>query len=91
MAMTMDSNRILRWITAGPIAVLGAVTTMAAAPSWMPAGAAGIDNLVFPIILFPAFWAVLTLYSLLEAKPMRALAVLACVVAVNAIVIYRQF
>jgi hypothetical protein len=82
---------VLRWVTAGPLTLIAAVVTMAAAPLWFPKGAAGIDNLVFPLLLFPLFWAVYVFYSLIEPKPLRGLAVVVAVVFANALLIWRQF
>jgi hypothetical protein len=85
------TSLILRWITAGPLAIIAAVLTMASTPLWLPKGAAGVDHMILPIILFPAFWAVYFFYALIESRPMRALVVFAVVLAANAAVIYLQF
>lgn len=82
---------ILRWIMAGPLTLVAAVASMASTPLWWPPGIAGIDNLVFPILLFPAFWAVFFFYALMEPKPWRGVLVLVAVAALNALVIWQQF
>ncbi|WP_373476541.1 hypothetical protein [Sphingorhabdus sp.] len=82
---------ILRWITAGPLAIIAAVLTMASTPLWLPKGAAGVDHMILPIILFPAFWAIFFFYALIEARPIRALVIFAVVMLANAVVIYLQF
>lgn len=84
-------DTVLRWITAGPLAIIAAVQTMASTPLWLPKGAAGVDHMILPIILFPAFWAVYFFYALIEARPLRALIVFAAVLLANAVVIYSQF
>ncbi|TQV81385.1 hypothetical protein FKG94_08930 [Exilibacterium tricleocarpae] len=35
---------------------------------WFPAGVAGIDNLVFPLLSFPLIWAILLFYAYLERR-----------------------
>lgn len=90
----MTSSRtelILRWIMAGPLTLIASVVTMASMPLWLPGGAAGIDNLIIPLLLFPALWAGYFLYSLMEARPLRGLVVIAALIAVNAAVIYNRF
>lgn len=82
---------VLRWIMAGPLTLVAAAVTMASMPLWLPAGAAGIDNLIIPLLLFPALWAGYFLYSLMEAKPVRGIIVIAALIAVNAAVIYSRF
>lgn len=68
---------LMRWILAGPGALIAAILTMAAMPVCLPAGAAGVDNLVYPIILAPLIWAVAFMYAVLEENLPRGLAVAA--------------
>ena len=82
---------ILRCIAAGPLTLLAALATMAAAPVVMPSGAAGIDHLILPILLFPAFWAAYFFYALLERNPVRGFAIITMMILANVLVIYRQF
>lgn len=82
---------VLRWIMAGPLTLVAAVLTMASTPLWWPKGVAGIDNLIFAILLFPAFWAIYVFYALMDSKPWRALFVMMTVIIANAIIIYLQF
>jgi hypothetical protein len=35
---------------------------------WLPAGAAGIDNLVLPLVLLPLIWAGLFFHACLDGK-----------------------
>src|SRR3546814_21186689 len=46
---------------------------------WLPKGAAQIDNLLLPILLFPAIWASLFFYACLAPKLGRAYGVTAIV------------
>ncbi|WP_033921882.1 hypothetical protein [Sphingomonas sp. 37zxx] len=81
----------MRWIMAGPLTLIAATVTMAATPLWWPKGAAGIDNLVFAILLFPAFWGLYVFYSLIDAKVVRALIVIMAAIAINISLIYLNF
>jgi hypothetical protein len=85
------TDLVLRWIAALPLTFVAAILTMASTPLWWPKGTAGIDNLVFSILLFPAFWAIYVFYSLLDSKPVRVLVVLFTIILANALIIYRQF
>ena len=75
---------VLRWLLAGPVAIAVAVAVMAAMPLWFPEGAAGIDHLILPLILFPAIWAVAFFYACLAENLSRAGGVLIGVMLVNA-------
>lgn len=55
-----------RWILAGPGALIVATLFLAAMPVWLPAGASGVNNIVYPMILAPLFWAAVFLYACLE-------------------------
>ena len=79
---TGGPRRLRAWargLLAGPVAFLASWVLMAGAALYLPRGAAGIDNLVFPIILFPLIWALLFLYTLTDPRLLRASAVLALV------------
>jgi hypothetical protein len=75
---------------AGPLAFIVAGMTMAAGAAWLPKGAAGIDHLVLPIVLFPAIWAALFFYTSLDRRLGRAYALLLALSAVNAALIAWQ-
>jgi hypothetical protein len=76
----------VRWLLAGPGALAAAVATMMAMPVWLPAGAAGVDHLAFPIVLAPLIWSVPFFYAVLEERLPRAVAVLAAVTFLQAAV-----
>lgn len=69
----------IRGLLAGPIAFIASWVLMAGAALYLPKGAAGIDNLVFPVVLFPLIWALLFLYSLTDPRLLRAGAVMAAI------------
>lgn len=91
LGLTPNWPLILRCIAAGPLTLFAALATMAAAPVILPSGAAGIDHLILPILLFPAFWAAYFFYALLERNPVRGFAVITVMILANVLVIYRQF
>jgi hypothetical protein len=55
-----------RWVLAGPTALLASLATMMAMPLWLPAGAAGVSDIVLPIVLTPLLWAAPFFYACLE-------------------------
>ena len=73
-----------RWLLGGPMAVLIAILAMGAMPLWFPAGAAGVDHLIFPLILFPALWAAIFFYAILAENLRRAALVMTALVIANA-------
>lgn len=78
---------LARWLLAGPGALLAAILGMAAMPVWLPAGAAGIDNIVYPIVLAPLIWTVVFLYALLDASLPRATAVVLGLILADGILV----
>ena len=66
---------LTRWFLAGPGALLAALATLMAMPLWVPPGAAGVNDIAFPIILTPLLWAVPFFYATLEPNLERATAV----------------
>jgi hypothetical protein len=66
----------LRVLVAGPLVFVCAALVMAGGSLWLPEGRAKIDNLVLPIVLFPAIWAVLFFYACLDRRLARAASVL---------------
>ena len=80
----MTSTKTLaRLLLAGPVALTAALVAMAAMPLWLPSGAAGIDNLVLPILLFPVIWAFTFFYAVLEESLIRAGVAFTLVIAAN--------
>lgn len=65
-----------RFALAGPVVFLCAALVMCGGALWLPKGAAQIDNLVMPIVLFPAIWAGLFFYAYLDRRLARAWAVI---------------
>lgn len=61
----------LRFVLAGPVAILVALTLLAGMPLWLPGGAAGIDNLAVPLVLAPLIWAGLFFHACLDRSLAR--------------------
>jgi hypothetical protein len=49
---------------------------MAGMTAWLPAGAAGIDNLVLPLLMLPLTWAALFFHACLD-RNLRRVAIVA--------------
>lgn len=80
-----------RVLLAGPGAAVAALVAFAAAPTWLPKGAAAIDYLVIPLIALPGIWAAAFFYALLERRLLRASSVLFAITVVNALLLIRHF
>jgi len=66
--------RTRKWIRigfAGPGALIVAPVIMAGMALWLPRGAAGIDNLVIPLVLVPLIWAALFFHACLDSRLSR--------------------
>lgn len=61
-----------RGVLAGPVCFITAFAVMAGASLWVPQGAAQINNIAVPIIVFPAIWAALFFYLMLDRRLGRA-------------------
>jgi hypothetical protein len=69
--MSSTISRWLRIALAGPGAIITAVVVMAGMTQWLPAGAAGIDNLILPLVLLPIIWAALFFHACLDRRLAR--------------------
>lgn len=76
---------------AGPGAVIVALVIMAGMSLWLPGGAAGIDNLVWPLILFPLIWAALFFHACLDARLGRVALVAIGLLAFHAAIVTHKF
>jgi hypothetical protein len=80
-----------RGVLAGPVVFLTAAAVMAGSAVWIPKGAARIDNIVLPIVLFPAIWAALFFYACLDRHLPRAWLVTLALLAINTALIASGF
>ncbi len=76
---------------AGPGAVIVALVVMAGMALWLPGGAAGIDNLVLPLVLIPLIWAALFFHACLDPRLGRVALVALGLVAVHGALIAQRF
>lgn len=83
-------NVFLRWMLAGPAALLLSVAVTAAMPIWFPKGAANIGHFIFPVVLFPAVWAAAFTYTVLERNLVRATLIVIGATALNAVVAWSS-
>lgn len=58
------------------MALLLSIVFMASMSLWLPEGAAQINHLVVPVVLFPLLWAVAFFYALLGVNKKRAAVVM---------------
>jgi len=79
--------RLARWLLAGPVAIVAGLLFTAAMPVWLPAGSAGVDGLVWSLVLGPLVWALALLYGVLEANLMRGFALFGAVAVLSALLI----
>lgn len=76
---------------AGPGAILVTLAVTGGMTRWLPAGAAGIDNLVLPIVLLPLIWSALFFYACLDRRVSRVALVFAGLAAAHvALVAYGR-
>jgi hypothetical protein len=77
----------MRGLLAGPIALAASCLIMAGGALWIPAGAAQVNNLVLPIVLFPLLWTALFLYACLDKKLARAYTIIGALTVANAVLL----
>ncbi|MEM9011159.1 MAG: hypothetical protein AAGE18_08035 [Pseudomonadota bacterium] len=82
---------LMRWILGGPGALILAVMVTSAMPVWFPAGAAQLNHIAFPILLFPAIWAVPFFYVALEGNMVRCTLVMGAAILAHGLLIASAF
>jgi hypothetical protein len=87
----MRARRLIRTGFAGPGAIVTSMATMAGMALWLPGGAAGIDNLVLPLILFPLIWAGLFFHACLDSRLTRVAIVALTLFALHAGLVAHRF
>lgn len=85
------SRQFARIFLAGPGAIIVALTLLAGTPLWLPGGAAGIDNLAFPLVFAPLIWAALFFHACLDRNVWRVALVAALLFLVHGGLIIAQF
>lgn len=61
----------IRVFLAGPGAIIVSLVVVGGMPLWLPRGAAGVDNLVLPLVLIPLIWAALFFHACLDRRLAR--------------------
>ena len=89
--MSQSSQKWVRVFLAGPGAVIVSLVFMGGMPLWLPRGAAGVDNLVLPLILIPLIWAALFFHACLDRRLVRVAAVAALLFLVHGGLIAQKF
>ncbi|MGB0954587.1 MAG: hypothetical protein ACPGZP_01155 [Panacagrimonas sp.] len=84
-------RRWSRGLLAGPLVFVTSAAVMAGGAAWIPEGAASIDNIVLPIVLFPAIWAALFFYASLDRNLLRAWLITLALLVVNAGLVAGEF
>ena len=83
--------KLTRWLLAGPGALLAALLFMTSMPVWFPAGTAGVNNIVLPLVLAPLFWAAAFTYTCIEENLPRGTAVIISAIVVQMLVVGAAF
>lgn len=78
-----SSPRLGRILLAGPGAIVVTLALLAGMPLWLPGGAAGIDNLAFPLVLAPLIWSGLFFHACLDRSIARVAFVAAALLLVH--------
>lgn len=81
----------MRFVLAGPVAIVVALTLLAGMPLWLPGGAAGIDNLVFPLVFAPLIWAALFFHACLDRSIARVALVAAALFLIHGGLVASRF
>ena len=81
----------LRVLLAGPASIIVALTLLAGMPLWLPGGAAGIDNLVIPLVFAPLIWSALFFHACLDRSLVRIALVGGVLFVVHGGLIAAQF
>ena len=82
------NRSVARALVAGPLAFITAFLAMAATPLWA-SSSNGIDHIVLPIVLFPAYWAATCIYAVIDERILRAAIALLGLSGISALLIFR--
>lgn len=81
----------LRVLLAGPVTIIVALTLLAGMPLWLPGGAAGVDNLVIPLVFAPLIWSALFFHACLDRSLLRIALVGGALFVVHGGLVAAQF
>ena len=80
-----------RFWLAGPVAFILAILVMLGMATWFPGGAAGLNNVVLPLVAFPLIWAVIFFYAYLDRNTKRVALAFSCIALVHAVLLITHF
>ena len=86
-----SSTRWARILLAGPGAIVVTLTLLAGMPLWLPVGAAGIDNLVLPLVFAPLIWALLFFHACLDRNLLRIVLIAGALLVLHGGLIAARF
>lgn len=81
----------MRILLAGPGAIVVTLALLAGMPLWLPGGAAGIDNLAFPLVLAPLIWSMLFFHACLDRSIARVAAIAAALLLIHGGMVALRF
>lgn len=77
------SDLTLRWLLAGPGALVVSITTLAGMPVWFPRGGANVDHMYLPMTLLPGIWGIAFFYAVLSERLGRVACIFLLVTVVS--------
>ena len=83
---TSTARRWVRAFLAGPLVFLCSLALMGGANLWLPPGAGGVNDIVLPILLYPAVWTGLFFYACFERRIWRGYTIVGGLTALHALV-----
>lgn len=75
---------------AGPLALIATCVAVLGGAVWLPKGAAQVNNLVLPVVLFPLLWAGMFLYACSEPRLSRGYAIVGAIIAINFAIVFAM-
>ena len=78
---------LARWLLAGLLPLIATFAIMGGMAIWWPRGAAGVDQIAMPIILFPLIWVAVFVYAVMDDNLLRIGIVLAGLILGNGVLI----
>jgi hypothetical protein len=79
-----------RIVLAGPVAAGLTLLVLAGMPLWLPKGASGVDNLIWPLVILPGIWALLFFHAILDRSLLRIALVALLLGGLNTIMLTRH-
>lgn len=80
-----------RWMLAGPGALIAAILAMGGSTQWLPVGPSGLDNMLYPVLLFPGIWAVFFFIAIMFDHVWKAALLIIGVSVAHAYLVFTAF